>query len=75
MPRRSRVHLDGVPLHIVQRGHNREPCFFCEEDYSSYLCSGFDSSGPFADTLLGHKSKQRFYVLSTGRSALTPCQP
>jgi putative transposase len=26
-----------VPLHIVQRGHNREPCFFAEEDYSSYL--------------------------------------
>jgi putative transposase len=26
-----------VPLHIVQRGHNREPCFFAEDDYSSYL--------------------------------------
>ena len=37
MPRRPRVHLDGVPLHIVQRGHNREPCFFGEQDYSSYL--------------------------------------
>ena len=37
MPRRPRVHLDGVPLHIVQRGHNREPCFFGEEDYGSYL--------------------------------------
>jgi putative transposase len=37
MPRRPRIHLDGVPLHIVQRGHNREPCFFGEEDYSSYL--------------------------------------
>jgi putative transposase len=37
MPRRSRVHIDGVPLHIVQRGHNREPCFFAEQDYSSYL--------------------------------------
>ena len=37
MPRRPRVHLDGVPLHIVQRGHNRQPCFFGEEDYSSYL--------------------------------------
>ena len=36
MPRRPRVHLDGVPLHIVQRGHNREPCFFAEEDYHSY---------------------------------------
>jgi len=37
VPRRSRIHLDGVPLHIVQRGHNREPCFFAEYDYSSYL--------------------------------------
>ena len=37
MPRRPRIHLDGVPLHIVQRGHNREPCFFGEEDYQSSL--------------------------------------
>jgi REP-associated tyrosine transposase len=32
-----RIHLDGVPLHIVQRGHNRGPCLFGEEDYPSYL--------------------------------------
>ena len=37
MPCRPRIHLDGMPLHIVQRGHNREACFFCEEDYQSYL--------------------------------------
>lgn len=37
MPRRCRIHLDGVPLHIVQRGHNREPCFFANDDYASYL--------------------------------------
>jgi putative transposase len=37
MPRRPRIHLDGLPLHIVQRGHNREPCFFAEEDYFTYL--------------------------------------
>jgi putative transposase len=37
MPRRTRVHLDGLPLHIVQRGHNREPCFFAEEDFHTYL--------------------------------------
>lgn len=37
MPRRARIHLDNIPLHIVQRGHNREPCFFAEDDYSSYL--------------------------------------
>ena len=37
MARRPRFHLDGVPLHIVQRGHNREPCFFADDDYGSYL--------------------------------------
>ena len=37
MPRRPRVHLDGIPLHIVQRGHNREPCFFGDEGYCTYL--------------------------------------
>jgi putative transposase len=38
MPRRPRIHLDGVPQHIVQRGHNRQPCFFAMADYrwSSY---------------------------------------
>ena len=36
MPRRPRIHLDNVPLHIVQRGHNREPCFFNEADYLAY---------------------------------------
>jgi len=37
MPRRPRVHIDGTPLHIVQRGHNRQACFFAEEDYHTYL--------------------------------------
>jgi len=23
--------------HIVQRGNNREPCFYSKEDYSRYL--------------------------------------
>jgi putative transposase len=37
MPRRPRILLDDVPLHVVQRGHNREPCFFAEEDFHTYL--------------------------------------
>ena len=37
MPRRPRIHFDRVPLHIVQRGHNRAPCFFAEKDYRTYL--------------------------------------
>jgi putative transposase len=37
MPRRPRLLLPDYPLHIVQRGINREPCFFAEEDYQCYL--------------------------------------
>ena len=36
MPRRARIHLAGVRLHIVQRGHNRDACFFVEDDYLAY---------------------------------------
>ena len=37
MPRDSRIQVNRVPPHIVQRGHNREACFFGEEDYANYL--------------------------------------
>ena len=36
MPRRPRIHIAGMPLHVVQRGHNREACFFTDEDYLAY---------------------------------------
>lgn len=37
MPRRPRIKLADVPQHLVQRGVNREPCFFAEEDCHCYL--------------------------------------
>lgn len=37
MLRRPCIRLDNVPLRIVQRGHNREPGFFVEEDYPACL--------------------------------------
>jgi len=37
MPRRARVFLPEVPLHIIQRGNNRQACFYAEEDYGFYL--------------------------------------
>jgi putative transposase len=37
MPRRARLRIAGVPLHLVQRGNNRAPCFFKEADYALYL--------------------------------------
>ena len=37
MPRRARLSLPNVPLHIIQRGNNRQACFFADEDYRNYL--------------------------------------
>ena len=37
MPRKPRFYLPGVPVHIIQRGHSREPVFFETGDYQAYL--------------------------------------
>ena|SRR5690625_2463899 len=37
MPRQSRYPLPDVPQHVIQRGNNRQPVFFAEEDYQGYL--------------------------------------
>ncbi len=37
MPRRPRLLIDGVPLHIIQRGNNRHVCFHGDDDYLFYL--------------------------------------
>jgi hypothetical protein len=28
MPRKTRMYLPDVPVHVVQRGNNRDACFF-----------------------------------------------
>lgn len=37
MPRYPRLFLTGYPLHIVQRGHDRQPVFASETDYQYYI--------------------------------------
>lgn len=35
------MYMAGVPCHVVQRGNNRDACFFAAEDYEFYLtCLG-----------------------------------
>jgi putative transposase len=36
MPRASRIVLSAVPLHLIQRGHDRRRCFFVDEDFEIY---------------------------------------
>ena len=37
MARKPRFNMPGVPQHVIQRGNNREPCFFAIQDYRYYL--------------------------------------
>jgi putative transposase len=37
MPRRARLMLAGIPVHITHRGNNRQRCFYAESDYAFYL--------------------------------------
>jgi putative transposase len=37
MARKPRFTIPGIPQHIIQRGNNREPCFFGVDDYQRYL--------------------------------------
>ena len=46
MPRRARIVLPGVPLHLIQRGNNRQACFFADDDYRFYLATGWRSTRP-----------------------------
>lgn len=37
MARRPRLTVPGIPWHIIQRGNNRGPCFYTDNDYQRYL--------------------------------------
>ena len=66
MPRRSRALLPGVPLHIIQRGNNRQACFAADDDYRAYLEWLGERAAKMA-------SQIRAYVLMTNH--YQPCSP
>ncbi|MES2299160.1 MAG: transposase [Pseudomonadota bacterium] len=37
MPRRARLILPNVPMHLIQRGNNKQACFLATSDYTYYL--------------------------------------
>ena len=37
MPRKTRMYLPDIPVHVVHRGNNRNACFFCEDAYGYFL--------------------------------------
>ena len=44
MLRKPRFNLPGVPQRVVQRGNNREPCFYAVDEYFRYLDDLHDAS-------------------------------
>jgi len=63
MPRKPRMYLQGIPCHIIQRGNNRNPCFFTEHDYRFYLYQ-------LGDACLRYEVQLHAYVLMTNHSHL-----
>ena len=37
MARSPRLYVSGCSQHVIQRGNNREACFYIEQDYQVYL--------------------------------------
>jgi len=37
MPRRARIILPEIPVHVIQRGNNRQNCFYRSQDYRLFL--------------------------------------
>ena len=44
MVRQCRMDIAGLPQHIVQRGNDRQPCFYTPDDYAHYLSMLRESS-------------------------------
>jgi REP-associated tyrosine transposase len=68
--RQPRYELITVPQHIIQRGNNRQPKFFAEEDYPRYLDC-------LREAAKRHDGEIHAYVLMTNHVHLlvTPCKP
>ena len=48
MPRRARFCPAGFPVHLIQRGNNRQAIFTCDDDlaaYAHWLAEGAEQSG------------------------------
>lgn len=58
MARLPRIVVPGQALHIIQRGNNRQPCFFAHDDYRFYLDC-------LTDAARRHGTHVHAYVLMT----------
>jgi REP-associated tyrosine transposase len=70
MPRRPRFLLTELPIHVVQRGNDRQPCFFQERDYLVYLKALSDATARYGVLLHAYAlMTNHVHLLVTGRVA------
>lgn len=70
MPRRARLRIAGIPLHIIQRGNNRGVCFFGQNDYLVYLQCLHDLSLRYACDIHAYVlMSNHVHLLATPRRA------
>ncbi len=70
MSRKTGFVIPGVPQHVIQRGNNREPCFYSEQDYLRYLDNLHESA-------INNEAVIHAYILMTNNVHIlvTPGQP
>ena len=49
MPRKPRFFIPGVAVHVVQRGHSRNPVCFDTSDYQAYLSYLYDALDRYSE--------------------------
>jgi putative transposase len=69
MPRRARIVLPDVTLHLIQRGNNRQACFYYTADYRNYLDWLQEYACQCAWLLPLHRTESR-----EGGYGRTPCE-
>lgn len=73
MARLPRIVIPEQPLHIIQRGNNRAPCFFADEDYRFYLESLKDASTRYGCRIHAYVlMTNHVHLLLTPESAESP---
>ena len=63
MPRKPRMYVGGTPCHVIQRGNNRDACFYLDNDYLFYLYH-------LGEACRRYKVKLHAYVLMTNHTHL-----
>jgi hypothetical protein len=64
MARKPRIDLTGVAQHVIQRGNDRQPCFFRDVDRQRYLQD-------LLEPIVAHRCQVHAYVLMKNHVQVT----